>query len=347
MINLEQKATFSKWEIPFQVGITVIVFIFYAYRGNPGDMHVEVPLSQSHFVFFSNYVLGGLVMSYYLFPKFLYKKKYWHFFGSVVILISIVIVLEEAVIEKIYFPEFRGRYFQGVFRSLIDVLPVMIILCGFKLAWDIILKERQVDQLKDSVKESELKFLKSQINPHFLFNNLNNLYSHALENSPKTPQIIIEMSSILRYMLYECRQEYVSIANEVKQLEHFIGLYEMQIEGRGSVSFNKQGIENTNKRIAPLVLMVFVENAFKHSSNNQMEGIKIEISMRLENDSLYFDCYNTFEEGSTEVQSEDSGIGLENVKKRLAYIYPNAHELTIDKSDKEFRVSLKIELSDH
>lgn len=345
MINLEQKPSFSKWEIPFQLGITSIVFIFYTYRGNPAEEHVSVSLSESHFVFFLNYVAGAFVMSYYLFPKFLYKKKYWQFFLSVIALIAVVIFLEEAVIEKIYFPEYRGRYFQGVFRSLIDVLPVMIILCGFKLAWDIITKERQVDELKASIKESELRFLKSQINPHFLFNNLNNLYSHALENSPKTPQIILEMSSILRYMLYECRNEYVSLKNEVLQLAHFVALYEMQIEGRGTVKFSKTNVESAELPIAPLILMVFVENAFKHSAINQMDNISIDISIALEGNQLYFECTNSYQKEEEE-NTDAKGIGLENVKQRLAYIYPNAHDLLLEQTEQYFRVVLKMELGE-
>lgn len=130
------------------------------------------------------------------------------------------------------------------------------------------------------VKDSELQFLKSQINPHFLFNNLNNLYSHAIENSPKTPSIIIELSSVLRYMLYDCKENYVSLEKEISHLKNFTELYKLQIEHRGNIQFKTDTFENSKFKIAPLILMVFIENAFKHSTSNQSDNIHITINVK-------------------------------------------------------------------
>lgn len=109
------------------------------------------------------------------------------------------------------------------------------------------------------VAESRMQFLKSQINPHFLFNNLNNLYAYALENSPKTPKIILELSALLRYMLYDCQADYVPLAKEIKCLNDFINLQELQIENRGTIEFNISG-KAENQLVAPLILIVFIEN---------------------------------------------------------------------------------------
>lgn len=343
VVHLEQKISNSKWEIPFQIALHLIVFLFYSVDSN--GHHQQIPLIHEYEIaFFLNYATAAFLINYVLFPRFLYRNKYWSFLGGFALLIVAVILMEELVLERIYFPDFRGKYFGKAIFTLIDVLPVTIILCGFKLAWDIIRKQMQVEELKMTVQESELKFLKSQINPHFLFNNLNNLYAHALESSPKTPEIILEMSSVLRYMLYECSKKYVSLDNELQQLENFIRLYEMQIEGRGKVTFKKVNTEKSGKQIAPLILMVFVENAFKHSAVNQTDGIEIEILTEIKGDELYFTCTNTTEPTINQAE-EASGIGLENVRKRLDYLYPKAHELTITQEDQLYRVSLQINLS--
>ena len=325
-------------ELLFQIVLHGLVFVFYAInKKHPYVEEFQIP-------FFLNYAFVAFLINYALLPRFFYKKKYLHFGLYLVVMIALVLLVEEFVLEKIYFPDTKGKKFLGVFFTLIDVLPVTTILVGFKFAWDALIKQREVDELKIAMQESELQFLNSQINPHFLFNNLNNLYSYAIVNSPKTPSIILELSAVLRYMLYECKEKYVPLAKEVEQLENFINLNEMQIEERGEVLFSKKNIE-TSFQIAPLILMVFIENAFKHSTASQSEGIKIDVSLELKaNNTLEFICKNSFQAISN-TNNLAKGIGLENVKKRLALIYPNSHQLDIQKTENEYHVNLLIELS--
>nr|WP_256439399.1 histidine kinase [Aquimarina sp. MMG015] len=224
-----------------------------------------------------------------------------------------------------------------------STLPTLSVLAGFKFGWDALIKQREVKELKDSVKESELQFLKSQINPHFLFNNMNNLYSYAIEKSPRTPELILELSGVLRYMLYECKAKYVSLSKEVEQLENFINLGRLQIEGRGTVTLSKN-IERANFWIAPLILIVFVENALKHGSSSQTDGILIAMDIKVTNEGmLYFKCSNTYK-NQTNTNNLDSGIGLENVKKRLDILYPKAHKLHINNDKDMYEVQLMIDL---
>ncbi len=338
MAHSFKKTMVSPKEWIFQIVLHVLVFVFYSFDRN----QPQIPIYQ--FVFFLNYTLAALAINYFLLPRFFYRKKYLEFFLSVLFVITLVILMEEAVIEKIYFPDSRGKSFPGVFYSLLDVLPVMTILSGFKFAWDALGKQREVDLLKNTVKESELQFLKSQINPHFLFNNLNNLYSYAIEKSPKTPGIILELSGVLRYMLYECKEDYVPLVKEVEQLENFINLSEMQIEERGEVSFLIKNIQS-EYRIAPLILIVFIENAFKHSTASQSDKIKIEVELNLlDHGALEFVCKNSYQPYSN-TDSLSKGIGLENVKKRLQLIYPDAHQLDIQKSKNLYEVRLSIDLN--
>lgn len=314
-----------------------IVFIFYSYdRQNPRIEPYQI-------VFFSTYAAAALVINYLLLPKFLYRKKPLLFVFGAAVVIAVVILLEEAVIEQIYFPDTRGQRFLGVFFSLWGVLPVITVLSGFKFAWDALRKQREVESLKSTIQESELKFLKSQINPHFLFNNLNNLYSYAIAQSPQTPEIILQLSAVLRYMLYECQEKYVPLSKEVQQLGNFTQLYEMQIEERGMVNFLAK-IDEPDYRIAPLILIVFIENAFKHSQASQSENIRIDIRIELEAGELNFSCQNNFQ-AVTNTENLSRGIGLENVRKRLQLLYPGAHQLTISETEDQYEVNLSMQLT--
>src|SRR5690606_28818777 len=166
--------------------------------------------------------------TYYLMPTFLYKRKYWQFFLGFDMAVVVVIAVEALIMEPIIYPSTkRGTTFPGVYLSLLEVLPTIFILSGFKFGWVALQKQDQIDELRSSIEESELQFLRSQINPHFLFNNLNNLYSYALQNSPKTPEIILEMSGVLRYMLYESKEQFVPLKKELEQLGNFIRLYRL------------------------------------------------------------------------------------------------------------------------
>ncbi len=337
-MNNPTKHTFNFKKLLFHAILIFIVFLFFSFDK-------DHPLIEAHeIVFFLNYLMASIIINYVLFPKFMYKKKYGLFIFYFCMLMAVVIVFEESVIERIYFPDTKGKRFSNVIYTLIDVFPPIAILSGFKLALDAIAKQRQLDELKVMVKESELQFLKSQINPHFLFNNMNNLYAHAIEKSPKTPEIILALSSILRYMLYECKSKYVSLEKETEQLKNFIRLSEMQIEGRGHISFSHE-TATSGFQIAPLILMVFVENAVKHSASSLTEAIDIHIDLRLEkNGKLHFTCKNSFQTLSN-TESLSKGIGLNNVKKRLSLLYPDSHELNISSHADFYEVSLTLDLN--
>ncbi len=334
---LQQKSTFSK-ELIFQIVLHILVFIFHSL----GKCALTIQAYQ--YPFFLNYAIAALFIYYFLLPRFFYKKKYWEFGFGLIILFGLVIFMEEMVLEKIYFSEVpRGKVFSGVFYALIDVIPVIAVLSGFKFGWDVLSKQREVEDLQSVVKESQLQFLKSQVNPHFLFNNLNNLYAYSIENSPKTPGIILELSGVLRYMLYECQVKFVSLIKEIEQMQNFISLNELQIEERGKITVRTKNIHG-DYQIAPLILIVFIENAFKHSSASQTENIKIDIYLELtENGTLKFICKNNHQPQSN-TDNLTKGIGLENVRKRLTLLYPNVHTLHIINDNNWYEVDLEISL---
>ena len=328
----------SRKELFFQVVLHILVLLFYSFdKNNPGITFAQL-------VFFLLYTIFAAFITYFLMPRLLYRKKYWQFLGMVVLVLLGVIWIEE-LLEIVFYPGTkRARIVPGIYYAVFDVLPVIGILSGFKLAWDAIRSQGEMEKLKMSAQENELQFLKSQINPHFLFNNLNNLYSYAIDNSPKTPTIILELSSVLRYMLYDCKEKYVPLSKEMEHLKNYTQLSELQIENRGTVTF-KTDVSGSGYRMAPLILTVFVENAFKHSTASQSEDIFISVTMQVSNKGLLkFECTNSFRR-ETNTDDLAQGIGLQNVKKRLGLIYPGAHSLSIEETETTFKVILNIDLN--
>lgn len=325
-------------EILFQIVVSMILFVFYSYNED-GVLSVL----GYKIAFFLNYSIAAMVISYLLAPKLYSKGKIGWFAIAFVVLIALVILIDEYVLEQIYFPETRGTYFPGLFYTLFETLPLIILFVGLKFTWDYYRKQKEIESLKNLVKESQLQFLKSQINPHFLFNNLNNLYVHAIDNSPETPNIIIELSSVLRYMLYDCKEQYTPLEKEISNLKHYTALNKLQIGDRGTIGFTVEGTPD-DFVMAPLILIVFVENAFKHSAASQSEDIDISIKIKVDADGfLEFYCKNSYLP-TTNIDKLDKGIGLLNVKKRLELLYDNAHDLNISQTGSEYEVSLSMQL---
>lgn len=328
---------FDKREWFFQALFILMLFVLYTFdKESPTIELYQV-------VFFLHYAILALFVSYVLLPRFFYTKKYAWFAGSLLLVFAVSYLLEEFVLERLFLKGPRAKHVANVFFTLLEIVPLILTMVSFKLAWDTIKKQREVEQLQLSVQESELKYLKSQINPHFLFNNLNNLYSYAIENSPKTPDIILELSAVLRYMLYDCKEDFVPLAKEIEHLKHFTALNELQIENRGSVQFQTSAVP-TDFVISPLILLMFIENAFKHSTSSQSKDIFIAIFIEVSNSGeLQFQCKNSFLPSSNK-QSLSQGIGLENVRKRLQLIYPNQHQLNISTKNNIYDVSLILQL---
>ena len=315
----------------------LVVLLFLLNSFDKGEFGLQAHKA----IFLLNYVLCALFINYVLLPKFLYQKKVWIFSILVTLLVALVIIIEEFVLEQLFFADTRGRGF-NLFMTLMDVLPPLAFLVGYKFSWDAIQKQNKIDTLNRMVAESELQFLNSQINPHFLFNNLNNLYAYALDNSPKTPEIILQLSSILRYMLYDCRDKSVLLYKEIDNLKDYVELSRLQLGDEGKVDFSVEG-NPAQLQISPLILMVFVENAFKHSPASQLDDVQINISVKINEKTLYFYCENNYTKNSN-TDNLDKGIGLKNVKGRLDISYPHKHKLNIETTNNWYKVFLKVEL---
>lgn len=198
-------------------------------------------------------------------------------------------------------------------------------------------KEKEVILNKNVMLQTELKLLKSQINPHFLFNTLNNIYTLSIIDSDKTPQSIAYLSTMLRYVLYDCEEEFVYIQQEIEYIENYIKLFSLKSAEPYPIVMESD-INNSSTKIASMILIPFLENALKHS---YIETSFIKIKIVENEDGICFEIENSISNISVE-KDEVGGIGLENVRKRLAILYPEKHKLQIKASDSIFKINLTI-----
>lgn len=202
-------------------------------------------------------------------------------------------------------------------------------------------KEKMTAFTKTALLESELKFLKMQINPHFLFNALNNIYALSVTNSDKTQESISTLSEMLRYVIYDCEQPKVPLQKELDYIENYISLFKLKSSKPFSISYHTE-IENTSLLVAPMLFVPYIENAFKHSGIEKGADRFIHISLIQKGDLINFKVENS-NPSNPEVTDAQGGIGLPNVKKRLEILYPHQHQLTVA-NEEVFKVHLTLNL---
>jgi LytS/YehU family sensor histidine kinase len=227
---------------------------------------------------------------------------------------------------------------------MISIYLVVIVVSAFKLVKHNYLSlernktlENKFLQAQLQLKEEELKFLKMQIHPHFLFNTLNTLYGFALKKADETPEMILKLSNLLDYILYQIDKPKVLLTEEINHIEDYIGLEKMRFHDTLLVHLDIDA-RDKSFQIAPMLLIPFVENSFKHGSLiNGM--LKIDISIKTGNNILDFSISNSFMGNET----NQTRIGLENIKKRLEMLYPNQYELKVQQFENTFEIHLKLE----
>lgn len=204
-------------------------------------------------------------------------------------------------------------------------------------------KEEEIIVNKNEALQTELKLLKSQINPHFLFNALNNIYALSVIDSAKTQQSISYLSDMLRYVLYECEQEMVPLEKEVTYINNYIKLFSLKSSKTYPITSDFQ-VSKKAIMIAPMLFIPFVENALKHSNIEKITDTYIQMKLRADARQIHFEIENSVPQTAV-VKDAVGGIGIENVKKRLAILYPGRHQLSINETSMAFKVNLKIDIN--
>lgn len=289
-------------------------------------------------------VLSVYLMIYVFFPKLLIPKKYlW--FGLVAISALVMTTALHYSVSLMIWSDMReeGINVRFWFSSLVITGYTTALALGIKLLkyWN--QRERYIQELSHARMEAELKFLKAQIHPHFLFNTMNNLYTLALKRSKLVPEIIEKLSDLLRYMAYEVSHPKVALQDEIEQLKNYMALEKLRYGDKLELSFIINGpVEQV--KIAPLLLLPFVENSFKHGVSGKLGSSWITISLDVQNNQLQFKVENSQPTRITDETGYTQGIGLKNVKRRLELIYKDQYDLKIVNEDTHL-VVLKIELS--
>jgi sensor histidine kinase YesM len=279
----------------------------------------------------------------YLVPRYLLKGRYGLFL--IYLLFTIIVSLDLELITVMLFlvyEKFQVLIYnpRDIYSMLAGTYFIVFLSTGIKLTeyWFNEQQRRQA-AMKEKV-ETELRLLKSQIHPHFLFNTLNNIYALALQKSDQAPDAIIKLSELLDYLLYHGENEQVPLLKEIELINHYMELEKLRYGDRLQALFEKTG-DPDNVTIAPVLLLPFVENAFKHGISKSRDKVWLKIHLEISNRSINFHIENS-KPGISSNTNIAGGIGLENLKRRLAILYENRHTLEI--FDKEDVYSIKLNL---
>ena len=282
---------------------------------------------------------------YILFPVFFnLNRRILAIFIGILVIVSITAlrVTAEYYVWKLFVSEpgkemtFKTAYMWNNLR-LVIITGIYAILIRFMINWFESQKLR--DELINQQQASELALMRSQVNPHFLFNTLNNIYSLVYRKSEEAPEAVMKLSSIMRYMLYDSAARMVPLEKEIEYLKSFIELQNLRIKHPDFVSLQIDG-DTEGKTIAPMLLISFVENAFKHSNKSHRPGILINLSAL--NGSIIFKVMNYLRNASSATDEPTGGISLGTIKRRLELIYPGKHKLLISQEAETFSINLEI-----
>lgn len=323
--------------VAFWLGFLILPFLFTNTPYNNKIFWFKVIISTSILAMF--FYLNTII----LIPKLLGRKKVKHYVVSI-ILITTAIVGLRILMELQFNPEmFQRPWFQGkvITDSIFSALIVLTIGGGLKITKEWFRNEHMKKEVESEKLSAELALMKSQINPHFLFNTLNNIRSLVRKNSPKSDAAIIKLSQLMRYMLDDAANEYVPLTKEIEYLQNYIDLQRLRLPEEVDISF--EIIKNNDRHLVPPMLFIpFVENAFKHGVS-YLEDSKVAIKLVIEDRSLFFSVYNNMNVRNEEQKKiKGGGFGLKNIKKRLEILYPGQHELKIKSGKGLYQVDLTI-----
>ncbi|MBT29273.1 MAG: hypothetical protein CMO01_06390 [Thalassobius sp.] len=203
-------------------------------------------------------------------------------------------------------------------------------------------REKEATEFKNEKLNAEMKFLKSQINPHFLFNSLNSAYTLAYIKSDDAPEVILRLSNMLRYLIYECDADKVPVSKEITYIENYIAIQKIRLDNPDNINVSFQ-IDNSSLMVEPMLFIPFIENSFKHSYIENSEKGWIDILLNVNDKNIEFIVRNSLPEKEFS-KDKVGGIGLENVKRRLELLYHKDHKLIVEKREKEFFVQLNISI---
>ena len=296
-------------------------------------------------LFHVSLLFGVYINIMFLMPKLFSKKKYLIYFIALVATILLSIILNLITFDWLADIVFPDYYFVSHFDFLeIGTFMVIYILITTLLklsqSWfELQEVNKRITRIEKENIKSELNALKAQINPHFLFNSLNVIYSQAIKKSNKTPNAIIQLSDILRYVIYDSTKDKVSIETEIKLIEDYIELQKFRIDTTSNIKFEHK-VQNENCKITPMLLLPLVENSFKHGIKGELDHTFVNIKLEANINNILFEIENNKGIGETVESDGNSGIGIANIRQRLTLLYPNKHKFDIEETTTIFKVNM-------
>jgi len=318
----------------------------YDYGGKFGWHFVQFNLVRFPIIIASTYLVV-----YYFLPRWIIQKKKYSLFALAFVfnfilatILDRIVIGSDLVIQLMADTELTYRFFNEVpiIRNAFILLSIIGLASGIRFFKLYLLEEKRKHELEEAHLSTQIDFLKAQINPHFLFNALNNLYSMAVKKQEEEIAAGLDnLSGIMQYLTYESGATKVPLRKEIQLLQNYIEIQHLRLGETDdtTISFQVKGVDEVHQ-IAPVILLPLVENAFKHGIRPE-EKCLVSIRLSIENNRLIFSIQNTLFK-SKQTNLNDQGIGLDNVKKRLLLIYPDQHEFTLIKTNTDFCVELRI-----
>ncbi len=275
-------------------------------------------------------IMGVIWVNHFILIPFFYDKKHYILYG----LLLVVSIFLGACLKA--YPNWIGVYKMVSFL----IYTTGTGMAAFFLRRNLLIQRENAEKEKLQ-KDMELNYLKEQVNPHFLFNSLNSIYALSRQQSPETPDVVMQLSELMRYQLESSKKDAVLLKEELEFIENYLLLEEKRLSNRCTIEFSIDG-DVSGLKIAPMLLIPFVENAVKHGAQSTNEQSKVDVSVALKNAALQFYVVNS--KPSVVPASKRNGMGLENVQRRLNLLYPKSHHLTINDREEEYRLKLSIDL---
>ena len=337
--------------MPFHVLLWVLVWLFYVYFFSYNTDN------QSFVLWFSSSLLPVTIATTYIFsnkiiPSYLLKQKYALFalYSAYTVIGSLFLILVIVFFGFMLKAYFNVEALPLLTRNFVFVFILVYLVVGsvsfvnllrhnYKTSSHNKQLQHKLLEGKLRMKQKELYYLKQQIHPHFLFNTLNTIYASALKESKDTPELVLQLSNLLDYVLNQIEKPWVPIEDEVAYISSYINLEHIRFKESMEVIFNKE-IRQSHE-VPPMLFMAFVENAFKHGGRIN-DILTVTIDLKVTKNSLVFQIENSVNEKKKD--DDNHGIGLTNTKNRLDSVYPNAYHLDIDATEQSYRVALSIDL---
>lgn len=295
-------------------------------------------------------LISETVIHFWAIPRFFRRARYGSFLAIVVLsvaatgavsLLAAWFLIQPATPSSIHY--MTNKWHDLIFSNLFIAAALAATSVATKLTFDWFAVQKRLDELETEKTKAELGFLKSQLNPHFLFNSLNTIYGAIDKENKDARQSLLQFSEMLRYQLYDCETDFVPLEKEAEHLSNYVELQKRRRNGNTDIRLELTG-NLRGAQVAPLLFVPFVENAFKHLGNRPNETNCIAVELTGDSDSVHFRCFNTVDRLPSGELSKTSGIGIQNVERRLKLIYPEKHRLNIEKNVNGFRVDLTIDL---